>query len=68
MAQVLALSVLAGLFALLGVLFLWQPDWGGDIFGIRAAGREAQIYVRVVAIRDLALAAFIAGLTLACPR
>lgn len=53
---------LAGLFLLLGVFFLAAPGPGAALFGLPAPGAEALAWVRTVALRDLALGLYLAGL------
>lgn len=63
--MVLALALV---FSAVGALFLARPDWGGAIFGRPAEGEAARFYVRAVAVRDLALSAYLAALLLLAGR
>ncbi|CAM3148753.1 MULTISPECIES: DUF4267 domain-containing protein [Sphingomonas] len=55
-------GVLAAVFLLLGGLFVCAPEAGAAIYGVPGNDRSALIYVRAVAIRDLALSAYLIGL------
>lgn len=55
---------LAGVFALVGLVFATRPDWGASVFGIPARDSSAAAYVRAIAFRDLSLSLYIAALTL----
>ncbi|UYY57018.1 DUF4267 domain-containing protein [Sphingomonas sp. S2-65] len=65
-ARALRWTLLAAslLFAGLGVLFLFGVDAAASLFGVPATRPESQGYVRAVGLRDLALAGYIALLTL----
>ena len=52
------------LFAVLGLLFLSGIDQAASLFGIPAPHLESHGYVRAVGLRDLALAGYLALLTL----
>src|SRR3954470_23332498 len=51
-------------FLLIGALFILAPRWGAALFGIPAPEDRGLAYVRAIGFRDLALALYIAGLTL----
>jgi hypothetical protein len=63
-----ALLALSLLFAAFGVGLLAAPAVGADVFGFPAQGAAAQLYVRAIAFRDIALAAYLAGQTLFASR
>lgn len=65
-ARALRWTLLAAslLFAGLGLLFLFRVDTAASLFGIPATNSENQGYVRAVGLRDLALAGYLALLTL----
>ena len=46
----------------LGVLFLVAPRLGATLFGIPAPDGPGILYVRAIGLRDIALAAYLAGL------
>jgi len=55
--------LLALAFLAIGVLFIAVPRPAALLFGI-PAGSEAEPYIRAIGFRDLALALYLAGLTL----
>jgi hypothetical protein len=55
---------LAGLFLLIGALLIAAPRPGAQLFGIPAVHEDGLVYVRAVGFRDLALALYLALLTL----
>ncbi|MDQ0840276.1 DUF4267 domain-containing protein [Sphingomonas faeni] len=57
------LLVCAAAFFLLGALFMLAPATGGRVYGFSAETEPALLYVRAIGLRDLALASYIAGLT-----
>lgn len=59
------IQLLACIFAALGVLFVWAPAPAAMIYGIDPGSFSGLSYVRAVGVRDLALAAYLFGLTLA---
>jgi len=65
-ARALRWTLLAAslLFAGLGLLFFFGVDAAASLFGIPATRPESQSYVRAVGLRDLALAGYLALLTL----
>ena len=60
----LAVLLLSAVFSALAMLFLLAPATGAAIYGFPAATPEALFFVRTVGLRDLALAAYLTGLTL----
>ena len=67
-SMVLATCLLAGVFAALGALFVTKPALAAGFYGLPADDPTALLYVRAVGLRDLALAAYLLGLTLAGQR
>ncbi|MFC7607323.1 DUF4267 domain-containing protein [Teichococcus aestuarii] len=61
-AEAALVLALAGVFLLLGALFLAAPGVGAALFGLPAPGAEALAWVRTVALRDPALGLYLAGL------
>ena len=59
-----AVLLLSVIFCGLAVLFLVSPNMGACIYGFPATAPEALFFVRAIATRDLALAAYLAGLAL----
>jgi len=57
-----AVAALAGVFLLIGVVFIADPATGAAIFGIPAPGGEGRSYVQALALRDLALGLYLLGL------
>jgi hypothetical protein len=55
---------LAGVFLLLGALFVAMPMSGARLFGIEVPQAEGLSYVRAIGFRDLVLALYIAALAL----
>jgi hypothetical protein len=53
----------AGVFFLLGGWFVLAPATGARIYGLSTETESALLYVRAIGLRDLALASYIAGLT-----
>lgn len=65
----LVVILLAGVFAVIGGLFVGDPAAGMAVYGLSAPDPVARLYVRAIGCRDLALAAYLLGLALfACPR
>jgi Domain of unknown function (DUF4267) len=54
---------MAGVFLLLGLAFIADPELGATIFGIPAAEATGRSYVRALGLRDLALGLYLIGLT-----
>lgn len=54
----------SGLFAALGLLFLFAPGGASRLFGIPTAAAGGQAFVQAVGLRDIALAGYLALLTL----
>lgn len=61
----LVLYLLSGVFMVLGGFFLIDPQPAATFFGLRTSDPTALLYVRAVGLRDLALATYLLGLTLA---
>ena len=59
------LTLLACVFAGLGVLFVLAPAPAARFYGIDAGSPSGLFYVRALGLRDLALAAYLLGLTVA---
>ncbi|WP_161600844.1 DUF4267 domain-containing protein [Teichococcus oryzae] len=53
---------MAGVFLLIGAAFIASPPLGAALFGLPATGAEAQAWLRALALRDLALGLYLAGL------
>ena len=64
----LALFVLSGVFLLLGGLFVAAPVPAAAFYGLPTGDPAALFYVRAIGFRDLALAAYLLGLTYARQR
>jgi len=62
-ALAFVLLVCAAVFFLLGGLFMLAPATGGRVYGLSTETESALLYVRAIGLRDLALASYIAGLT-----
>jgi hypothetical protein len=60
-----AAVLLSGVFLLLGGLFVLAPGPGAALYGLDARADSALFYVRVVGVRDMALAIYLAGLAVA---
>jgi hypothetical protein len=60
--------LLAFAFLSIGVLFIAAPRPAAILFGIPAEGPAAEPYIRAIGFRDLALALYLAGLTLLSTR
>ena len=60
-----AVFLLTGLFLLLGLLCLLAPRAGARFYGLEADAPTALFYVRVIGLRDAALALYLFGLALA---
>jgi hypothetical protein len=54
---------LAGVFVLLGLLFVFAPRVGADLFGIAAPEGPGLSYVSAIGLRDLAFGAYLAALS-----
>ncbi len=54
---------LAGVFVLLGLLFIFAPRAGAALFGIAAPEGPGLSYVSAIGLRDLAFGAYLAALT-----
>jgi hypothetical protein len=63
-----AVLLLAALFLAIAGLFVLRPADGAALFGIALEAPGEAFYVRAVGFRDLALAVYLAGLTLAGER
>lgn len=64
----LGVFLLSGVFLMLGSVFVAAPDVAATFYGVPADARSALFYVRAIGFRDLALAAYLVGLTLAGQR
>lgn len=64
----LAIWLLSGVFLMLAGLFVAAPAAAAAFYGLPAHDRSALFYVRAIGFRDLALAAYLIGLTLAGQR
>ncbi|MFC7739502.1 DUF4267 domain-containing protein [Roseomonas sp. GCM10028921] len=53
---------LAGVFLLIGVLFVAAPQTGAAVFGILTEETAGLAYVRALALRDVALGLYLLGL------
>ncbi|MFC3124264.1 DUF4267 domain-containing protein [Pseudoroseomonas globiformis] len=53
---------LAGVFLLIGAVFIAAPPLGATLFGIPADNDQARAYLRALALRDLALGLYLGGL------
>jgi hypothetical protein len=60
-----AAVLLSGVFLLLGGLFVFAPGAGAALYGLEARADSALFYVRVVGVRDMALAIYLSGLAVA---
>ena len=67
-APIFAVCLLSVLFLVLGALFIAAPACAAAFYGLPSGGSEALFYVRAIGFRDLALAAYLLGLTLAKQR
>jgi hypothetical protein len=56
--------LLSAIFCGLAALFLFSPATGAAIYGFPATTPESLFFVRAIGLRDLALAAYLAGLAL----
>jgi hypothetical protein len=54
---------LAGVFVLLGLLFVFAPRAGAALFGIAATEGPGLSYVSAIGLRDLAFGAYLAALS-----
>lgn len=63
-----ALLLLSAVFFVLSGLFILAPRPGALFFGLDTRDASALFYVRAVGLRDLALATYLLGLTLAGQR
>jgi hypothetical protein len=61
---ILVVCLLAGVFLILGGLFVAMPDVAAAIYGLPSRGPAALLYVRAIGFRDLALAGYLLGLAL----
>lgn len=64
----LTMMLLSAVFLMLGGLFVTMPAPAAAFYGLPAEEPAALFYVRVVGLRDLALAIYLLGLTLAGQR
>ena len=62
-ARAWAVLGLAGLFLLLGALFVFAPRRAADLFGLPAPEGPGQAYISAIGFRDVALALYMIGLT-----
>jgi hypothetical protein len=60
-----ATVLLSSVFLLLGGLFVFAPGAGAALYGLEARADSALFYVRVVGVRDMALAIYLSGLAIA---
>jgi hypothetical protein len=61
----MTITLLACMFAGLGILFVFAPAPAARFYGIDTESSSGLLYVRAVGVRDLALASYLFGLTLA---
>lgn len=61
----ITITLMACVFAGLGALFVLAPTPAAKFYGIDAESPSGLFYVRAVGVRDLALAAYLLGLTVA---
>lgn len=61
----ITITLLACVFSALGALFVLAPASAATIYGIDAASSSGLFYVRAIGFRDLALSAYLFGLTFA---
>jgi hypothetical protein len=59
----LLVLALAGVFVLLGLLFVFAPRAGAALFGIAAPEGPGLSYVSAIGLRDLAFGAYLAALS-----
>jgi hypothetical protein len=59
-----AVLLLSAIFCGLAALFVFSPGTGAAIYGFPATTPESLFFVRAIGLRDLALAAYLAGLAL----
>lgn len=64
----LTLFLLSGVFVVLGGLFVVRPEPAAAFYGLPISATTSSLYVGAVGLRDLALAAYLFGLTLANQR
>jgi len=64
----LVLYLLSSVFMVLGSFFVIMPQPAAAFYGLQTTDLTALLYVRAVGLRDLALAAYLLGLTLAGQR
>jgi hypothetical protein len=64
-APALAVCLLSGVFLVLGALFITAPAPAAAFYGLPSRDPAALFYVRAIGFRDLALATYLLGLTLA---
>lgn len=62
------LYLLSGTFIALAALFIMRPEQAAAVFGLESRDSASLFYVRAIGFRDLALAAYIVGLSLAGER
>ena len=67
-ARTVVVLLFAGIFAVMGGLFVAFPRPSAAFYGNATADPDALFYVRAVGLRDLALSAYLAGLALAGQR
>jgi hypothetical protein len=58
-----AIILLSAIFLILAIVFLISPTTGAQIYGLPTNAPDAVLFVRAIAMRDLALAGYLAGLT-----
>ncbi|MCC2978025.1 DUF4267 domain-containing protein [Sphingomonas sp. PL-96] len=58
----LVVCLLAGVFLILGSLFVAMPGIAASIYGFPSRDPAAMLYVRAIGFRDVALAAYLLGL------
>lgn len=61
-AEAWVILAMAGMFLLIGVLFIAAPKTGAAVFGIPTEETAGLAYVRAVALRDVALGLYLLGL------
>lgn len=67
-APALAICLLSGVFLVLGALFIAAPAAAAAFYGLPSREPAALFFVRAIGLRDLALATYLLGLTLAKQR
>jgi len=59
----IVVALVAGIFLFLGAMFVAYSRAAADFYGIASHDRAALFYVRAIGFRDLALAAYLLGLS-----